>query len=514
MSALATLVKAQRTALGLAQGALPGLDQSTVSKIESGKLADPGIGVVQKLAKALGLSVEELTTGRTSAVQMMALRELQPDPANPRQLQADDAIDAAFMQSIKDVGLIQPLTVRLVETPGAGPLTARRDWMVVDGHRRYAALIALHGPKSKIEVPCRIVTADAKQTLLMQLVANVQRADMNPWDLARAIGDLVNQDMDTQAIADALGRKRRWVQEMASVGRKLYNHAAVELAGGRISISQAIAIAAAEKDEPAQRALVERVKRDNLNEDDIRAIVADAKATAAASSRSRQLDIEELAPPKGKRTTAQSRWTHRRGHIEIVVQEMGAHEFAAVYDFKWRNAGGSGGVLKGNEKPRKTAAIAFLVAVRQPYEIVKAAAKLNPEDIAAAIEAHAWVAECIEKLGGTPSDLADWRKNNPPPEKPAAKKAAVPKPKALEPIDISEPPSWARPIVGALFMFHTGQAAYLCKGWRAMAKLFADEGNDQDGLRELYDRRNWQDDANGEPFDFGSCVVRLIEAPQ
>lgn len=508
-ASLATRVKARREELGLSQRALPGIDQGLLSRIERGQAKDPGLDTMAKLAKGLGLSIEELATGTVSSVRMIELREIEADPQNPRAMQAGDAIDATLMDSIKGVGLIQPLAVR--RQPEAGGTTP---WMVVDGHRRYAALVTLHGPRSRIAVPCRLVEGDAKQTLLMQLVANVQRADMNPWDLARAIGQLVEQDMDTQAIADALGRKRRWVQEMASVGRRLYNHAAVELAGGRLSISQAIAIAAAEKDEPAQRALVERVKADNLNEDDIRAIAADQKA--AAKAKPAQLDIEELVPPKGKQTTAKSKWTHRRGYIEIVVQQLGQHEFAAVYDYKWRQGGGSGGVLKRAQKPRKTAAIAFLVAARQPYANVKAAAKGNPEDVAAAIEAWTWVYESLEKLGATQSDLTDWRLNNPPPAKPTSKPTPSSinrKLKIEQPVDPTKPPAWATAEwLAGPFMYHTGRRALLVHGWPKMLELVLADGNGEVG--DFYSRNAWQDDEDGKPFDYGSCVVRLVEAPK
>lgn len=506
-ASLATLVKTQREKLGLKQSDLPGLSQSFVSGIESSAKTDIGREALGKLSSALGLSADELVTGTASAVRSIMLKELEADPKNPRSLQAGDAIDAAFIQSIKDVGLIQPLAVRKGE--GTTP------WMVVDGHRRYAALVTLHGPRSKVIVPCRIVEGDAQQVLLMQLVANVQRADMNPWDLARAIGDLVAAETDTQAIADALGKKRRWVQEMASVAKHLTDNGQAALSNGAISISQAVALAA-ERAEEAQDQLTARAMKENLGEDDIRAITADRKVKEKEATASEQVDIEDLLPATKKNAVSNSKWKHKRGHIEIVVSELGKHEFAAVYDYTWRGIGGAGRDPDG-KKPRKTAAVAFLVAVRHAFQALCVATVAHPEDIAPVREMHQWALDCLQKLGGTKSDAADWITNNAPPEKPQAVKAAPKKADPKKPkIDTTEPPEWARPMGGALFMYHDGCNAWLCKGWRHMVKTLQDLGEDEehDVIEQLYDRDNWASNDEGEPYDFGSSVVRLRDAPK
>lgn len=523
---LATRVKAAREGAELSQRQLLGVDQAVISKIEAGKITDPGIATMTAIAKATGRTIEELTTGAAAGVRSIELRELTPDPNNPRTI-GDDATDQAFVESIRTQGLLQALAVRRYQFPDSGNWT----WLVVDGHRRYAALSIIHGPKSKQPVPCRVVVEeDGAKVLLLQLVANVQRADMNPWDLARGIGDLVEAGMDTQAIAEALGRKRRWVQEQASVGRGLHNGARNALQSGRITISQAVAIAA-EKDEKEQNKLVTQSCDGQLNEDEIRAITADRKDKAAeekdARERSQQLDIEDFAPGKGKtyptpnengvfqgKPTVTVRWTHKRGYMGIELVQYGDHKWCAGLDLHWRTSGRSHAAGRDDYK-QQNAPVCFLDVARTAYGWLCSQAKDHPEDLPAMHQLHDWIATQLVKLHATARVQADWKNNNPPPAKAKAKSAAKAKaPPAPKPVDISAPPTWAQPIAEALFMYHDGRQAFLCKGWAHMAKTFSDHLDaDQEELRQLYNRSAWASDLDGKPFDFGGAVVRLKDAP-
>lgn len=529
---LAARVKAARDAAGLSQRQLPGVDSGLLSRIETGKVKDPAISTLTAIAKATGTTVDQLNGAPASAVRSIELRDLLPDPKNPRVMQEGDAADQAFMQSIKDQGLLQPLAVRHTLVDNI------RVWMVVDGHRRYAALVQIHGPRSKVLVPCRIIEADDTQTLLLQLVANVQRADMNPWDLSRAIGDLVDQKMDTQAIADALGRKRRWVQEMASVGRQAAESVEVSLRGGTISISQAVALVA-ERNGDQQNQLCARAINEKLNEDEIRAITADRKAKQQAADDGKQLDIEEFAAGSTKdkyptpnisgvfscKPTFLARWPHKRGHFEVRLVQFANKKWAAAADTEWRLSGGPpGGGRSGlpsrNHHCESSAALAFLLMARDRYPQFVECAKRWPEDVPAVTKLHEWIVSQLGNLKATPAMIEAWRKDYPPPPSPraqaAAKPARAPAPTPEPPpIDTTEPPEWARPMVGALFMYHDGGSAWLCKGWRHMVKTVVELGEDEphDIVEQLYQRDKWESDVNGEPYDFGSSVVRLKDAP-
>lgn len=533
---LGARVKAARAEAGLKMRDIEGVDSGALSRIESGQVADVKLSTLQAIAKATGRSLEELAEGTpASAVRMIALRDIEADPDNPRTVDVADTVDSEFVESIKEHGLLQAVTVRRM--PADHPGTT---WRIAFGGRRYAALTLIHGPKSKVLVPCLIKDAGGADLLLKQLVENVRRSDMNPWDLARAITSLVDQKMDTQAIAGALGRKRRWVQEMASVGRDLHNHGRVSLANGSLSISQAVAIAA-EKDQDAQYDLVQRAIEEALNEDAIRAITANRKETAKAAQVDPQVDLEDFLNGGTKDDTNDPKphsrllkWKGAKGPIAVQVFKLpNAEEYTHGGESAWRPPGGvswhwSALLVNHGRKDQRlrtwptpwaalTAALVYGFDDALSYRATKQDEPLLKLFIP-------WAGNQFRLMGGPVDDIKKLQDDltammakafHPEQAQPAAK--APPKPKAApvpKPIDISEPPTWAQPIVDALFMYHTGRQAFLCKGWRHMAKTFSENLDaDQEELRALYDRKSWANNLNGEPFDFGGAVVLLKDAP-
>lgn len=526
---LGSRVKAWRTELGLSQRDLPGIDSGFLSRIESGKAKDVGIETLQKLGKALGRTLEELAGAPTSGVRSIALRDLEADPDNPRTLDVGDTVDANFVESIRTQGLLQAVTVR--PSPDI-----RGKWRIAFGGRRYAALVMIYGPRSKMAVAAKLATAEGSQLLLQQLAENVQRADMNSWDLARSIGALVEgapdrQGMDTQAIADALGRKRRWVQEMASVGRSLHNGARNALTTGRISISQAVAIAA-EKDEAAQNELVDKSCDGKINEDEIRAITADRKAAAAAAKKAKdaQIDIEEVTGrPKNSYPVANEngvfegrpdetwQWAaSNRGHLKLSVVQFGKHKWAGAYDYIWRDAGIACAPSR-SRYVQQTAALALLDAARAGFDGMKAAVDDHPEDRPSLHNCHLTVGTFLRNIGATERVIRDWTENNFLPAPPKATKkiepAAPPAEEQAPIVDLNTVPAWAAPMADALFVIITYDLNLLCHGWLHMAKTLAQQVHAKD-VAALYERDEWEDDSEGKPDGFGSLVYRVTEAPR
>ena len=527
---LATRVKAAREQAGLSQRQLPGVDSGLLSRIETGKVKDPAISTLDAIAKATGMTVDELNGAPASAVRMIALKDIEADPDNPRTVDVADTVDSEFVESIKEHGLLQAVTVRRMP---AFAIDDGRPWRIAFGGRRYAALTLIHGPKSKVLVPCLVKDAGGADLLLKQLVENVRRSDMNPWDLARAITSLVDQKMDTQAIATALGRKRRWVQEMASVGRDLHANGRQALATGTISISQAVAIAA-EKDEKLQSELLQRTVDNALNEDAIRAITAGRKERAKAEQEDAQSDLEDFLGDKSETPRVDPKpvggwktWAETHGHFQWRLVMFPEGTFIAETTTQWRREGSTtSGWSRQGALPKDTRAEALATAAYDAWSEFDAFA--TKADKGSLLESLLpWLTKGLRQQGGDeelikrfgdkivkrfgdrffPDDSAKKGPTN------SANNRKV-KIVTAKPIDISEPPTWAQPIVGALFMYHTGRQAFLCKGWRQMAKTFSENLDaDQEELRALYDRKSWANDLNGEPFDFGGAVVLLKDAP-
>ena len=89
---------------------------------------------------------------------IVMLEEIQPNPYQPR-LEFNDEALMDLAQSIRENGLIQPITVR----------ECANGYQIVAGERRYRAM-KLNG---MVEVPVLVMDADELQMSEMALVENI-----------------------------------------------------------------------------------------------------------------------------------------------------------------------------------------------------------------------------------------------------------------------------------------------------------------------------------------------------
>jgi len=119
----------------------------------------------------------------------VALVRIVPNPNQPRKSFADAEL-AKLAASIREQGILQPLVVR----------TRDDGYELIIGERRWRAA-QLAGLE---EAPVVVLDATDRAVLEMALVENVQRADLNPMELAQAYDELVRQEGMTQ---EAVGRR-------------------------------------------------------------------------------------------------------------------------------------------------------------------------------------------------------------------------------------------------------------------------------------------------------------------
>ena len=132
----------------------------------------------------------------SAASETLPLREIEPDPLQPRK-NFDDAALAELAASITEHGLLQPIAVRPKKT-GAG-------YTIIAGERRWrAARLA-----GLTEIPAIIRDADNKQTMELALIENLQRENLNALEEAEGYRDLMELYHLTQEEAAArLGKSR------------------------------------------------------------------------------------------------------------------------------------------------------------------------------------------------------------------------------------------------------------------------------------------------------------------
>ncbi len=133
--------------------------------------------------------------------------KIRPNPYQPRR-EFDLARLQDLADSIKQYGVLQPLTVsRLeVEKEGGGLVT---EYELIAGERRLRAAILAHVS----QVPVIIRTGDtAIMKLELAIIENLQREDLNAVDRARAFFRLASEFKFTHnEIAKKMGRSREYV---------------------------------------------------------------------------------------------------------------------------------------------------------------------------------------------------------------------------------------------------------------------------------------------------------------
>lgn len=130
------------------------------------------------------------------------------DPNQPR-VNFDEERLRELSYSIKNYGVLSPLLVRPSKIPGR--------YMLIAGERRLRAsqLAGLGAVPVLID---QDVDVGGDRTLAMQLVENLQRADLTPLERAHAIGALKEaHNLSVRDIADRLGISKSMVQRSLEI---------------------------------------------------------------------------------------------------------------------------------------------------------------------------------------------------------------------------------------------------------------------------------------------------------
>ncbi len=117
---------------------------------------------------------------------LLPLQKIEPNRLQPRR-NFDEEELSALADSIRQHGVIQPLTVRLLDSGYYQIIAGERRW-------RAARLAGLR------EVPVVVIEADDKKAMELALIENLQRADLTPIEEARGYQQLIGEYGLTQEL--------------------------------------------------------------------------------------------------------------------------------------------------------------------------------------------------------------------------------------------------------------------------------------------------------------------------
>ena len=156
---------------------------------------------VHKKYPALGrgldvlMRTEEVHTSGSSSINEVAISAIKANPNQPRR-EFDEGAMKELADSIREIGIIQPITVRDM---GDGTFT------IIAGERRWRAS-QMAGLNS---IPAYIRTVDDENMMEMALVENIQRENLNSMEIALAYQHLIEQYSLTQErLSERVGKNR------------------------------------------------------------------------------------------------------------------------------------------------------------------------------------------------------------------------------------------------------------------------------------------------------------------
>ena len=141
------------------------------------------------------LSMEEVKTEGSSSINEIELSKISVNPNQPRR-EFDETALEELADSIREIGIIQPITLRKVSDD---------EYQIIAGERRYRA-----SQKAGLDtIPAYIRTADDENVMEMALIENIQREDLNSVEIALAYQHLIEQyDLTQERLSERVGKKR------------------------------------------------------------------------------------------------------------------------------------------------------------------------------------------------------------------------------------------------------------------------------------------------------------------
>ena len=148
------------------------------------------------LGRGLGaLLGEDVLKPESSGTTYVPITSVENNSAQPRKV-FDDAALGQLAESIAQHGIIQPLTVRKLNSGYYQIIAGERRW-------RAARLAGLS------EVPVIVIEADDRKAAELAMIENLQREDLNPIEEAAGFRTLISQyHMTQEEAASRVGKSR------------------------------------------------------------------------------------------------------------------------------------------------------------------------------------------------------------------------------------------------------------------------------------------------------------------
>ena len=188
-------------------------------------------------------------TDNKNAIIYVNINDIKPNANQPRKNFDDDKIDE-LADSIVEHGIIQPLIVR----------KAKIGYEIVAGERRFRA-----ARRAKLkEIPCIVREFSDEENMLIAIIENMQREDLNPIEEAEGLNQMISTyGLTQEEVSKSIGKSRPYISNALRI-LNLPEDIRAMISDGSISSGHARAILSINGEEK-QKALAERIVKEGLS---------------------------------------------------------------------------------------------------------------------------------------------------------------------------------------------------------------------------------------------------------
>lgn len=147
--------------------------------------------------KVEGNNIEEKTSSEKDSVKYIKIHDIMPNLNQPRKVFNEEKIEE-LAASIKEHGIIQPIVVR----------KHKKGYEIVAGERRWRAAMKAELP----QIPCLVRELDDEQNMLIAIIENMQREDLNPVEEAEGLRQMTDTfGMTQEQVSKSVGKSRPYI---------------------------------------------------------------------------------------------------------------------------------------------------------------------------------------------------------------------------------------------------------------------------------------------------------------
>lgn len=275
---------------------------------------------------ALIPTMEEETAKEVNSVSQLSVDEIKPNPFQPRK-NFDPIILEELKQSIKEKGIIQPITVRKIPS----------GYELISGERRLRASQSLGLEK----IPAYVISVNSNEEMLeLAIIENIQRENLNAIEIAEGYERLIHDcNLTQEEVSVKVGKNRSTITNFLRL-LKLPKVIQESIIKNEISMGKAKPLISVD-DTEKQLLIWQKSIQENLSAREVEVLCRQAKEDIRKSSKKKKKEKAEKSEfifklesrIKEILLVPKVRVKPKRKGGEITIHYANENEFNQILDF-------------------------------------------------------------------------------------------------------------------------------------------------------------------------------------